>query len=53
MRALWTLIVLLLVMWVAAPVLTRLAHALFIPVVVCLALYLAIRLVEAYRDRWW
>ena len=52
MRTMRTMVLLLVVMWLAAPILTRLVHTLFTPIAVCLALYLLIRLVTAYLNRW-
>lgn len=52
MRTMWTVILLCLALGVAVPVATQLVHVLFPPIVVCMVLYLVIRLVNAYLNRW-
>jgi uncharacterized membrane protein len=45
-------VVLIVVLAVAVPLITRLVNVLFVPAVVGVGLYVAVRLVHAHLNRW-
>jgi predicted PurR-regulated permease PerM len=51
-RIVWTAIVVVIGLTIAVPLITRLVDVLFVPVVIGVVLYLAVRIVNARLDRW-
>lgn len=51
-RLAWTATVVAISVTVAVPVIIHAAHVLLVPVVIGVVLYLTVRLVNAYLNRW-